>query len=188
MLGLLIIIIIVYIIYVLHKWDEKAEKKFRELEKNTFQKMNYYELMNHEEFFNKSKTPKLDKYINEIMKDYEKISVNEEKKYLKKIKNGCHLSLLRFVKKKLYNVIEIVNKLNKNGLHPELIDVGIKALIESCKSFNGEDNFDKYSYKIISNYITEELKDNKIEYSTIYEEKSIRYNSRICLTCRRINN
>ncbi len=175
MLGLLLIIMIVYIMYVLHKWNKKTEKKLHELERKTFQQMNYYELIDYEEMLDKSKTPKLDKYINEIKKDYEKIDINEEKKYLKKINDGCNLTLLRFVKKKLYNVIEIVNKLNKNGLHPELIDVGIKALIESCKSFKGKKNFDIYSKKIISNYITEELKRNKKEYSTIYEEKSIRY-------------
>ena len=120
---------------------------------------------------NKSKTPKLDKYVNKIKIYFEKINKNEEKKYLKKIKDGCRFTLEKFVQKKLYNVIKIVNKLNENGLHPELIDIGNKALIDSCKSFNGEENFDKYSYKIISNYIIEELKDNKREYSTIYEEK-----------------
>ena len=89
--------------------------------------MNYYELIDYEEILNESKTPKLDKYINEIKKHYEKININEEKKYLKKIKDGCHHTLEKFIQKKLYNVIEIVNKLNKYGLHPDLIDIGNKA-------------------------------------------------------------
>ena len=82
MLGL-ILIMIVYIIYIFNKWDKKIEKKLRELERKTFQKINYYELMNHVEILNKSKTPKLDKYINEIKKHYERININEEKIFKK---------------------------------------------------------------------------------------------------------
>ena len=184
MLGLLLIIMIVYIIYILNKWNEKAEKKLRELERKTFQKMNYrdYELIDY--VLNESKTPKLDKYINEIKKHYEKININEEKKYLKKIKDGCQLTLEKFVQKKLYNVIEIVNKLNKNGLHPELINVGNKALIESCETFKGNNNFDIYSKKIITEHILEELKYNNYEYRHKYQEKTFKHKARICLTCQ----
>ena len=184
MLGLLLIIMIVYIIYILNKWNEKAEKKLRELERKTFQKMNYYELIDYVEMLNESKTPKLDKYINERKKHYEKININEEKKYLKKIKDGCQLTLEKFVQKKLYNVIEIVNKLNKNGLHPELINVGNKALIESCETFKGNNNFDIYSKKIITEHILEELKYNNYEYRHKYQEKTFKHKARICLTCQ----
>lgn len=185
MLGLLLVIIIAYIIYVLHKWNEKAEKKLRELERKTFQKMNYYELTTYIEMLNKSKTPLLDKYINKIKKHYEKINIKEEKKYLKKIKDGCQINLEEFIKKKLYIVVEVINQLNKSGLHPDLIDIGNKALIESCKSIDESVNFDKYSKKIISDQINEELKYNSKKYSYIYEEKKIKHKPRICLTCQR---
>ena len=191
MLGLLLIIFIIYIIHVLYKWNEKMEKKLSEFEKKTFRETNYFLEYNSKEILNdlnKSKTPRLDQYLYLIKKTSAIVDIDEEKKYLKKIKNGCDLTLEKFVRKKLFDVTKIVNELNDKGLHPELINIGYKALIKSCKTFKGGDDFEKYSREIISNYIKEELKLNKNEYKYPFEEKTLKHASRESIKClRKIN-
>ena len=181
MLGLFLITFLLYIIYTLYKWNKKMEKKLSEFEKKTFREKNYFLEQYSKEIFNdlnKSKTPRLDQYLYLIKKTSAIIDIDEEKKYFKKIKDGCDLTLEKFVRKKLFDVTKIVNELNDNGLHPELINIGNKALIKSCKTFQGGDGFEKYSREIISNYIKEELKLNKNEYKYPFEEKTLKHVSR----------
>ena len=93
-------------------------------------------------------------------------------------------TLEKFVQKKLYNVIEIVNKLNKNGLHPELINVGNKfLLIEFLKRHLKEIIILIYILKIITKHILEYfIKLHSYEYRHKYQERTFKHKTRICLT------
>ena len=133
-----------------------------------------------------SRLTTLEKYKNNM--NSERILMKEEEiECSRKIQEGDKLALERLVLSNIRNVIEAVESINKHGLHPDLIEIGNKGLIEAAELYNGKIRFRKFADKFIRGNIQNEINLNNEGYKHPYADPDLRPKQRICITCMNRN-
>ena len=183
--------ILVFLLY----WASQKETNYHHIQKDYRDpftisddwKIEYMRNIENKEIENTySRLTTLEKYKNNM--NSERILMKEEEiECSRKIQDGDKLALERLVLSNIRNVIEAVESINKHGLHPDLIEIGNKGLIEAAELYNGKIQFRKFADKFIRGNIQNEINLNNEEYTRPYIDPDLRPKHRVCLTCMNRN-